>query len=389
MQKVSVPQAPYLRLGVLPSPPTSTPYRALAFTETPLLEHYAPEPVCSSIPPMLASISVPFVRTNTYLKLLAVVLLLPAVSSATPSQPNRLPPLVPGEIIRYRVEYRSGIVSRAAGPISTPESAHRLSVSLTAVLRLDVLSVKQAAKQDTQTRLRVTYETCDARVESDAYDPGAEALQKQYESLQGHSFEFSIGPQGRVGDISGLESLESDPRARGAIRQWLSTLTLPVGLPAKDLKPGKKWTREVPVPDAPLAGIVWRTQSLYQQNRPCPPAPGAPATIAKEKCAVIGTKLDAVRHGDRNTTPLTYSRQGLRTSGRWLAHGESLSYVSLATGLVTSSTSTENNDMDITISTTLSNSQLRYAARTQSTSQITLVGFTRAPTTKPIQNPHP
>ncbi len=312
--------------------------------------------------------------------ILAAALLLSAVGarSAAPRNAARLPALVPGETIRYRVEYRSDIASRAAGPISTPESAHRLSVSLSAVLRLDVLGVKSAPKQGTETRLRVTYETCDARVESDAYDPGAEALQKQYRALQGRSFEFSIDAQGRVGELSGLDRLESDPRARSAIRQWLSTLTLPIGLSVPGLKPGKKWTREVPLPDAPLAGLAWRTQSLYRRNEPCPPAPGAPAAIRSETCAVISTKLDAVRRGNKKATPLAYSRQGLRTSGRWLAHGESLSYVSLSTGLVTSSTSTENDDMDITISATLSGSQLRYAGRIQSTSQITLVGLTRA-----------
>jgi hypothetical protein len=346
------------------------------------------KPVCPRQPRVLASNSVPFARTNPYAIILAVALLLPTGSAAA-NQSARLPSLVPGEAIRYRVEYRSEIASRAAGPISTPESAHRLSVSLSAVLRLDVLGVKPAPKQGTETRLRVTYETCDARVQSDAYDPGAEALQKQYEALQGRSFEFSVGAQGRVGDISGLEGLESDPRTRGAIRQWLSTLTLPAAVPVADMKPGRKWTREVPLPDAPLAGLSWRTDSLYRQNEQCPPAPGAPATIAKETCAVISTKLAAVRRGDRNATPLAYSRHGLRTSGRWLAHGESLSYVSLATGLVTSSTSTENDDMDIIIAATLSGSQLRYAGRIQSTSQITLVGLTRAPVTTPYQTPHP
>lgn len=306
---------------------------------------------------------------------LALLLLSAAVAHAAPRAAAPFPSLVPGESLRYRVEYRSNITSRAAGPISTPESAHHLSVSLSAVLRLDVLAVKSAPKQGTETRLRVTYETCDARVQSDAYDPGAKALEKQYQALQGRSFEFSIDAQGRVGDIAGLDRLEPDPRARSAIRQWLSTLTLPVGLPRPGLKPGKKWKREVPVAGAPLAGLAWRTESLYRDREPCPPAPGASAAIHRETCAVISTKLEAVRHGHREPTPLAYARQGLRTSGRWLAHGNSLSYISLSTGLVTSSTSTENDTMDITITAALSGSKLRYAGQIQSTSQITLVGL--------------
>ena len=322
-----------------------------------------------------------FARIKPLVVLLAALLLAGvAAAAAAPRAAPQPPSLLPGESLRYRIEYRSDITSRAAGPISTPESAHRLGVSLSAVMRLDVLGVKAAPRQGTETRLRVTYETCDARVRSDAYDPGAQAIAEQYQALQGRSFEFSVDAQGRVGDLGGLDRLEPDPRARSAIRHWLSTLTLPAGLFGPGMKPGRKWTREVPQPDAPLAGLAWRTESLYRDEQPCPPAPGAPATISRETCAVISTKLEAVRRGGRNSTPLAYSRQGLRTSGRWLAHGQSLSYISLATGLVTSSTSTENDDMDITITAALSGSHLRYAGRIQSTSQITLVGLSRGKT---------
>lgn len=307
---------------------------------------------------------------------LALLLLPAAVAHAAPRAAAPFPSLVPGESLRYRIEYRSNITSRAAGPISTPESAHQLSLSLSAVLRLDVLGVKSAPKQGSETRLRVTYETCDARVQSDAYDPGAKELAKQYQALQGRSFEFTIDAHGRVGHIAGLDRLAPDPRARSAIRQWLSALTLPMGLPRPGLKPGRKWKREVPAAGAPLAGLAWRTESLYRDREPCPPAPGAPAAIQRETCAVISTKLEAVRRG-RHTTPLAYARRGLRTRGRWLARGNSLSYVSLSTGLVTSNTSTENDAMDITITAALSGSKLRYAGKIQSTSQITLIGLKR------------
>jgi hypothetical protein len=285
--------------------------------------------------------------------------------------------LVPGETLRYLLEYRSSIQSQSAGPIYTPEAAHRLDISLGARMRLDVLGVKTDPKQGRLTRLRVTYETCDASVHSDAYDPGAETLQKQYRDLQGRSFEFTIDEQGRVRDIAGLRKLEPDEGARNAIRQWLSSITLPLGLWKPGLKPGKKWSREVPLAGAPLTGLAWRTQSSYRDNEACPAPLGAPAPSRRQTCAVISTRLETVRgnsHGD--PTPLSYRREGLRTSGRWTAHGESLSFVSLSSGLVASSIATESDTMDVTIAATLSGSRLHYAGQVQSSSQIALIAVT-------------
>lgn len=306
---------------------------------------------------------------------MAFVLFSPALAAA-PRASSPRPSLVPGEMLRYRLEYRSAIQSRSAGPIYTPESASHMDVSLSATLRLDVLSVKSDPKLGRLTRLRVTYETSDALVQSNAYDPGAEALAKQYRSLQGRSFEFTIDPEGRVRDITGLARIEPDERARSAVREWMRTLTLPLSLWRPGLKPGKKWSRVVPLAGSPLAGLAWRTKSLYRDDEPCPPAPGAPAALGRETCAVVETQIETVRHGSRsNPTPLAYRRQGLRTSGRWTARGASRSYVSLATGLVTSSTATENSDIDLTITGVLSGSKLHYAGRTQSKSQLTLVAF--------------
>ncbi len=302
--------------------------------------------------------------------------LVPSPLPAARRVASPVPALVPGEVLRYQLEYRSTIQSASAGPIYTPEAAHQMDVSLSSRLRLDVLSVKADPKFGPLTRLRVTYETSDALVHTDAYDPGAQALEKQYNSLAGRSFEFSVDGEGRVLEVAGLGRLEPDERARSAVRQWLGTLALPLGLWRKGVKPGKRWSRVVPLADAPLAGLAWRTKSFYSGNQPCPRTPGAPASLARETCAVIETRIDTVReHGSHDPTPLAYSRQGLRTKGSWTGRGESQNYLSLATGLVTNCTATDTNAMNLTITAALGGSALHYAGRWRSSSQLTLVGF--------------
>lgn len=308
---------------------------------------------------------------------IAVLLLFAASGCGVHAAPRSAVGLVPGETLRYLLEYRSTIQSHSAGPIYTPAVAHRLDVSLSARLLVDVLAVETDPKQGRLTRLRVTYESCDASVHSDAYDPGAETLQKQYRDLQGRSLTFTIDEQGRVRGLAGLDKLAPDENARNAIRQWLSGIALPLGLWKSGMKPGKKWSREVPFAGAPLAGLAWRTESTYRDDEPCPAPPGAAKGTPRQTCAVISTQLQTVggnRHGD--ATPPTYRRQGLETSGQWMASGESLSYVSLSSGLVASSTATENDSIDLTIAAVLSGSQLRYVSQAQSSSQIALIAAT-------------
>lgn len=318
---------------------------------------------------------------------ITALLCLAVALAASPRSAHRVPPhsasLEPGEVLRYRLQYHNSIHSSSTSPIYTPEAAHKMDISLGAVLRLDVLSVKRSPKRGRLTHLRVTYQSATAHVSTDAYDPGAQSLAQQYRALSGHSFEFTIDGDGRVIDISGLDRVESDERARDAVREWLRELTLPLALLHPGTKPGHKWSREVPLASAPLAGLAWRTNSVYRDDEPCPPAPGAPPAIAHQTCAVIETHLSTTRkkkHG--NSTPLVYRRQGLRTSGQWKEHGISRSYVSLSTGLVTSSTAVDSSDMDITIAAAVSGSRLHYAGQTESSSQLTLIGSHLPPKTR-------
>ncbi len=310
---------------------------------------------------------------------LAALFLLPATLFGASRDPQlSLPALVPGESLLYVLEYHSRVQSQSAGPIYTPAQGHELDVSVGSRIRLNVLGVKNDPRQGRLARLRVTYETCDASVHSDAFDPGAAAMEKQYRDLRGRSFEFTIDPQGRIFDVGGLERLEPDENARNAMRQWLSTITLPMGLWKPGMKPGRKWSREMPIAGAPLAGLAWRADSSYRDNEPCPTPIGAAAGAAAGRlCAVVTTRLKTVRSGSRGgSTPPAYLRQGLKTEGRWTGSGQSLSYISLSSGLVFSSTATENDTMDLTITAPLSGSRLHYAGRSESRSQIALISIT-------------
>jgi hypothetical protein len=125
----------------------------------------------------------------------------------------------------------------------------------------------------------------------------------------------------------------------------------------------------------PLAGLTWRTDSTYLRNEPCHPATpgGIPATIGADSCAVIlsDLALDA-KHVPKDATPEDYRRNGLRTSGSWTGSGESLTYVSLDSGWVVSTTQSGAEQMDVTVLKPGENS-MRYSGTVRTRSSVSLL----------------
>ena len=88
---------------------------------------------------------------------------------------------------------------------------------------------------------------------------------------------------------------------------------------------------------------------------------------------MILTHLDLVRpKAVRNPTPEEYRQNGVQSLGKWNGSGQSVSYISLQTGLVVSVTQTATEDMDVTL-TTGHNTSMRYAGTVLTRSQVALV----------------
>ncbi len=251
-------------------------------------------------------------------------------------------------------------------------------------MRLDVLRLEpgagpQHSPRGQPVRLRATYEQSNAALRTDSFDSQAAALEQQYRRLAGHSLEFTLDGEGRLGDLEGLRQILPDERAAGAVRAWLSSLASAAALAPRGIAIGEKWSGEQPLTSAPLAGLLLRTRSSYLRDEPCrPPAlaglPGAAGAATGEMCAVVVTETRTDRrHAPRDPTPAVYLREGLRTRGWWNSSGESLSYISLRTGWVVSVTGTDREEMDVTVATADGSSSIRYTGRLDSASQITLL----------------
>lgn len=297
------------------------------------------------------------------------------------------PRFSPGQVFRYNVEFETTTSTTRSGLTKDPEGPSKLVITWDATVRMEILPPSAAAPDG--IRLRTTYEKSTARVSSDTFDPAADETQQQYEKLAGKVIEFSLDATGSVKSVSGLEGVVDSEKAAKAAGEWIAKLNVSTGAPPSGITVGQKWVSDQDAKELPIAGMVWRTESEYLRNEAChPPNPEVPAnpddpaaappaessgnSESVENCAVILADLSLVRPKSvRNTTPEEYGKNGMQTAGTWSGSSQSLTYVSLRTGMVVSVTQTGTQKMDVTL-TTNRNTSMRYAGTVTSRSQVVL-----------------
>jgi hypothetical protein len=317
--------------------------------------------------------------------LAAFALRLPSIG-ATSQRIHLTPNFTMGESFRYHIESQTTTTGTTTTPIVNPEAAKQLKQVADLEVRLDVVGVQPAPAASGApgaARLRATYEKATAATQTDAYDPAAAALDAQYNNLQGRSVEFTIEADGKISHISGLDEAVSNPSAAAAVRDWITGFSPSANLPPEGIAVGQKWSAERPLENTPLGNLLWRTSSSYLRDEACElpgqstsaaPA-GHSAASPAPLCAVILTSFDILRRGSANAdaTPEDYRHNGLRTSGTWTGKGETLSTISLQTGMLLRSTQTSTQKMDFEIVSALSGSKIHYAGQVETQSEITLV----------------
>jgi hypothetical protein len=305
--------------------------------------------------------------------------------AASDQRVRLLPKFTSGEVLRYEISTRMTTSGVTTSPIENPEGASRLKQTVHMIIRLDILDAQPGTNSAMgRVHLRATYEKSDAISETDAYDPQAVATADQYARLLGRSVEFTIEPDGKLSNISGLEDILSNPSMAQSVRSWMTGLSSGAGFPQAGIALGQKWSNEQPLLGTPLAGLIWRTDATYLRNEPCHPPLSKQAAAPEELCAVILTRFEILHHGSRDDlTPEDYRRNSLRTSGTWGGKGESLDSISLTSGLVVSSTQTSTQDINLNITSTRSGSRMLYKGHVDTQTEIRLLP--PAPAQSPLQ----
>lgn len=316
----------------------------------------------------------------------------PPASKAPPQRIDLRPKLVPGEVLRYQIQLQTVTDTKRTGAISDPQGPSQLAVTWGATVKLEVLAVptppaanSPASKpSDNKTpgmgsnasliplRIRTTYEHSAASVKSDSPDPQADDIEQSYSRLEGQVIEFTVGADGHVSDVHGLEGIIDDDKVRQGAEQWVAQVSGPA-VAAGGVALGQSWNSAQAAESMPLAGMMWRSNSTYVRNESCRPAESTTSADATELCAVILTRQAIVpRKQLHDPTPDDYRRNGLHTSGSWAGSGESLSYVSSRTHLVVSVTQDSSQQIDFTV-TNAAGQSIRYAGNIETHSRVALL----------------
>jgi hypothetical protein len=302
--------------------------------------------------------------------------------ASAPSSVSLSPRFVPGQTFRYNMEFETTTATSRSGMAADPQGPSKLVIDWDATILLEVLPTEAGAPGN--IRLRTKYEKSTAHVTSDTFDPAAVATEDQYRNLEGKVVEFSLDANGKMISVSGLGEIVDGEKAVQSAREWIAQLNAASGAPAGGVTVGQKWSSDQPATSLPVAGMVWRTESEYLRDENChppnPEAPPAPSNTESpvnpepaETCAVILTRLNLVRPKSvRDSTPEEYRKRGVQTAGKWDGSAESLSYISLRTGLAVSVTQTGTEEMDVTLATA-KNTSMHYAGTILSRSQVALV----------------
>jgi hypothetical protein len=280
------------------------------------------------------------------------------------------------------MEFETTTDTRRSGFGTDPQGPTSLEVNWDAIVRMEVLSTD--ASTPSGIRLRTTYEKSAATISTDSFDPAAAETMEQYKKMEGKVVEFTLDANGKVKSVAGLEGIVDTEKASQSAHDWISQLSASAGAPSGGVTVGQNWISEQPADSLPIAGLVWRTESTYLRNEPCHPANAeVPQSTSLDnsvatfpptmECAVILANLNLMHaKGSHDPTPPDLRKNGVQSEGKWEGSGQSLLYVSLASGMIVSVTQTGTEQMDVKL-TSNHNTSMHYAGTIISRSQVALV----------------
>lgn len=311
------------------------------------------------------------------LRSLACCLLLIAVPCEAAQKSDYVilfPKLRIGQTINYQIGYRAETRTTTESTVAAPMAPTGGQTDAHLLLQVEVEGLRsEAGKAAARLRTRIIEQDAVVPMNSAARTNGTENSVKP-----GKSVEFTLHADGQVTDVNGLDKLSSEEQA--VWQEWVARFGGGAALPQKGVKPGEKWKTDEPITSALLTGLSWEKESEYVNDAPCgarkmtPQGDLAAELQAQETCAVILTTATMKQKSpQKDATPEDYKLHDLRTMGIAKGKNETITYISLTTGLVVRATEDANQSLDVIVAKSDASNRVHYMVDAESHAQILLL----------------
>lgn len=328
---------------------------------------------------------------NNPVRFLGCCLLALAVPCAARDNSDRVvlfPRLTVGETIHYRIGYSAKTNTNTESTVAAPMAPNGGQTNSNLLLLVEVEDLRVDVGK-TLARLRTQIVEPDTLSPSTPVPNAAAPSSTQHANDPGKSAKrdktvaFTLHWDGQVSDVERLDRLSADEQA--AWQEWVARFGGGATFPEKGIKLGEKWKAEEPIYNALLTGLSWEKDSEYVNDAPCaatkltPQGDVSAAEQTREKCAVIlTTAILKQRSSQKDATPEDYKLHDLRTMGIAKGKNETITYISLKTGLVVRATDDANQSMNVIVAKTDGSNRVHYIIDAESHAQVLLLAETPA-----------
>jgi hypothetical protein len=306
------------------------------------------------------------------------------VAAAPTARATLFPRLHAGQTFTYYVQYRTKKNVKTESRVVTPAGPQDAETAAEWLLRVDILDVHpqgERAAIDARSRFQ-SVASAMAQNNTGAQQPfsGSGAA-----SLESKAVDFTILPDGRVESVTGLADLFPDQRQVWQV--WLRQFAIAGVFPRDGVKPGQSWKSSEPEQaPSPIVKLEWEKQATYVRDEPCTPIQFSetgivtPKNSPTESCAVVLTNaILKQKSSPKDTTPGDFRLHDLRTTGNATGKNETISYISLQSGLIVRVTEDAHQFMDVLVAKTDASNQVHYNVEATGHTEVLLVADAPSP----------
>jgi hypothetical protein len=294
---------------------------------------------------------------------------------------NLFPRLQAGQTVDYQISYHSDkhVKTESTVIVAAPEDSAKIDVN--ALLHLEILGV-QAQGDRAVIHARTKFEVLDSDSHFKVPNNEPPAPQVQEQDPNAKFIEFTILPDGRLDQVTGLDALF--PEQQQAWQEWASRFLLAAAFRGPGVRIAQKWnSEEAEKSSSPIAGLRWMRESTYVRDEACRAvqltAQGGVASsdAETETCAVILTTAALKQDSKvKNTTPEDFKLHELRTAGTARGANRIITYISLKAGLLIRATEEASQQMNVTVAKADGSNSVHYDVNAKSRSEVVLVTLT-------------